>query len=108
VAAHYRVPVMGLANTLHETVYTARGVELIPEFFADLDYDGKGRLIITREHRHVDADAAAQKALRAVRDGVVRSVEGSDVSVRAKTVRIHSDTPNAVEIVRAVHGALFA
>lgn len=108
VAAHYRVPVMGLANTLHETVYTARGVELIPEFFADLDYDGKGRLIITREHRHVDADAAAQKALRAVRDGVVRSVEGSDVSVRAKTVCIHSDTPNAVEIVRAVHGALFA
>ena len=50
VGEHFRVPIFGLAGTLHEEIYTARGLEFRAEFFADLDYDELGNLLITREH----------------------------------------------------------
>ena len=31
-----------------------KGVELIPEFYADLEYDGDGNLILSRVHDAVD------------------------------------------------------
>lgn len=104
----YQVPVMGLAGTLHEEVYTARCVGFQAEFFADLDYDDNGGLIITREHDAVDPAHAADRAVRAVRDGQVISTGGKTLSVRAETVCIHSDTPNAVDIAKAVKAALSA
>ncbi len=102
----YRVPIFGLANTLHEEIYISRGLEFKAEFFADLDYDADGQLLITREHHEVDPREAADRSVRAVADGVVRAVNGVDVAVRADTVCVHSDTPNAVEVVHAVQTAL--
>ncbi|KZY38369.1 lactam utilization protein LamB, partial [Roseovarius sp. HI0049] len=55
----YGVPVTGLAGTLHEEIYTKRGVGFLPEFFADLDYDDDGKLIITRDHEAVAPSLAA-------------------------------------------------
>jgi 5-oxoprolinase (ATP-hydrolysing) subunit A len=81
-------------------------VQFHAEFFADLDYDDKGGLMITREHPVRAAEAVAEQALRAVRDGVVISVGGKELPVRAETVCIHSDTPNVAEIGKAVRSAL--
>ncbi|MCA1242086.1 5-oxoprolinase subunit PxpA [Stappia stellulata] len=102
----FDVPVLGLAGTLHEEVYRARGVGFLAEFFADLDYGDDGSLIITREHHAVDPQVAARRTVSAVREGRVPSINGNPVPVRAETVCIHSDTPNAVEIARAVHAAI--
>ena len=102
----YKVAVLGLANTLHETVYGARGLEFQAEFFADLDYDDDGRLLITREHHAVDPAVAASRVMDAVRTGTIASINGVPLKVRAETVCIHSDTPNAVEIARAVQKAV--
>ena len=103
---HFRVPIFGLAGTLHEEIYKARGLEFRPEFFADLDYDEHGNLLITREHRSVLPREAAFRANRAVEEGLVRSITGEDISVRAETICIHSDTPNAVAIAQAVREVL--
>src|SRR5215469_10660387 len=62
----FNVPVLGMAGTMHEKVYTAEGLGFISEYYADLDYDDEGGLIITREHHAVDPQQAAQKARRAV------------------------------------------
>lgn len=102
----YKVPVLGLANTLHEEIYGQRGVEFQAEFFADLDYDDAGGLVITREHDAVDPATAGQRAADAVRDGKTVSITGAPLQVRAETICIHSDTPNAVDIVQAVKQAL--
>jgi len=102
----FGVPLFGMAGTLHEKVYTARGLSFVSEFYADLEYDDSGGLIITREHHAVDPKTAAERCVRAVEEGKVASTAGNDVPVRAEAVCVHSDTPNAVDIATAVKEAL--
>jgi len=102
----FNVPVLGMAGTMHEKVYTAEGLEFISEYYADLDYADDGSLIITREHAAVDPDLAAERALRAIRQGTAESVNGAKVKVRADCICVHSDTPNAVAVAQAVKAAV--
>jgi UPF0271 protein len=102
----FQVPIMGMAGTLHESVYTARGHGFIAEFYSDLSYRGDGSLIITRQHEAVDPAEAAARSLRAIVEGRTRSVDGNDVAVRADAICVHSDTPNAVAVANAVRAAV--
>jgi 5-oxoprolinase (ATP-hydrolysing) subunit A len=102
----FRVPVMGMFGTMHERVYTAEGLEFISEYYADLDYDDEGMVIITREHKAFDPKGAAERALRAVREGTAMSVNGKEVKVRADCICVHSDTPNATAVAHAVKTAV--
>lgn len=102
----FRVPIFGMVGTLHETIYPARGHAFLAEYYADLDYADDGRVVITREHAAVDPEDAAARTARAVRDGLTRSTGGKDVAVRADTICVHSDTPNAVAVARAVRDTL--
>jgi UPF0271 protein len=102
VGVHYKVPVYGMASTLHEEIYTARGLEFRAEFYADLYYDDDGGLIITREHQAVDPQDAAARSLRAYEEGLTRSISGVDIAVKAEVVCVHSDTPNAIDVAKAV------
>jgi UPF0271 protein len=92
-----------MINTEHERVYPARGHRLIAEFYVDLDYADDGRLIITREHEPVEPAVAADRAVRALKEGLVRSLGGKDIPVRAETICVHSDTPGADVVAKAVH-----
>jgi UPF0271 protein len=102
----FQVPLFGMIGTLHETIYTARGHVFLSEFYADLDYSDAGGLIITREHAAKDPARAAAACTRAIKDGKVTSVGGVDVAVRADTICVHSDTPNAVALAQAVRHAI--
>jgi UPF0271 protein len=102
----FKTPLLGMVGTLHETIYSARGHRFLAEFYADLDYNDDGGLIITREHEAKDPAAAAAKCLRAISEGKVTTVGGRDVRVGAETICVHSDTPNAVAIASAVRGAV--
>ena len=95
-----------LAGTLQEEVYRARGLATVTEYYLDLDYTDDGALIITREHPPRDPNEAARRAVRVARDGIATSVGGRDLTMRAESFCLHSDTPNAAEIARAVHAAL--
>jgi UPF0271 protein len=102
----FKVPIMGMAGTLHEKIYTARGHGFIAEYYCDLSYRADGSLIITREHEAVDPVDAAARSVRAIREGKTLSVDGTDVAVRADAICVHSDTPNAVEVAIAVRDAV--
>jgi UPF0271 protein len=102
----FKVPLFGMIGTLHETIYQARGHKFLSEFYADLDYNDAGGLIITREHHATDEAKAVAACLRAITQGKVTSVGGVDVNVRADTICVHSDTPNAVALAQAVRGAI--
>jgi UPF0271 protein len=102
----FKLPIMGMIGTLHETVYPARGLGFIAEYYADLDYNDDGNLIITREHHAVDPALAAERCLRAVREGKTSSINGREIKVRADAICVHSDTPNAVAVATAVKAAV--
>jgi UPF0271 protein len=102
----FKVPIMGMAGTLHEKVYSARGHGFIAEYYCDLSYRGDGTLIITRKHDAVDPADAAARSVRAIREGKTLSVDGNDVAVRADAICVHSDTPNAVDVAIAVRDAV--
>jgi UPF0271 protein len=102
----FAVPLYGLAGTAHEQVYTARGIPFVAEFYADLDYTAEGKIIITREHDAIDPASAASRVRRAVSEGRVTAVDGTDIPIRADSVCVHSDTPGAVAVAEAVRGVL--
>lgn len=105
-AATLELPVIGVGNCVMEQVFAARGLPLSCEFYADLDYDDRGWQIITMHHQPVDPEAVAAKVLRAVREGRTRSVSGREVPVKADSICVHSDTPGAVAVAKAVWTAL--
>jgi UPF0271 protein len=100
------VPVIAFSDCAMSEVFTRRGVPFTCEFYADLDYDEEGRQVITREHAPVAPEAAAAKVLRAVCEGLTRSFGGGDVKVVAESICVHSDTPGALEVAKAVHAAI--
>ena len=102
----FGVPVLGMAGTNHETVYKARGLDFIAEYYTDLDYTDEGALIITREHVATDPDVAATRAVRVAEEGIASSITGKDIPMRAECFCIHSDTPTAVPLAKAVQNAL--
>ena len=102
----FGVPLFGMKNTLHEKVYSGRGHSFVAEYYADLDYNDDGGLIITREHDPVDPQTAAARSLRAIQEGKTESVNGVDVEVGSDCICVHSDTPNAVEVARTVRQAV--
>ncbi len=102
----FGVPVMGMAGTVHETIYTGRGLAFIPEYYTDLDYTDNGKLIITREHEATDPAEAARRAVRVAREGTATSVNGKSFPMKAECFCIHSDTPTAVPLAQAVREAL--
>jgi UPF0271 protein len=105
-AETFDVPVIGFYNCVQEEVYKERGIPYSCEFYADLDYDDKGWQIITMVHDPVTPDAAASRVLRAIKAGKTKSVNGKDVAVRADSICVHSDTPGAVAVARAVFDAI--
>ena len=102
----FGVPLLGMAGTCHETVYTGRGLPFLAEYYVDLDYDDDGSLIITREHQAKDTAEAVRRAVRAASEGKATSINGKDIPMRADCICVHSDTPGAVVLAKAVYAAL--
>lgn len=100
------VPVMGMARTQHEEVYAGRGLGFLAEYYADLEYDDDGSLVITRRHDAYDPAEVRRRVVRVVRDGVAVTRSGREIAMRADCVCVHSDTPGAAELASAVGDAL--
>jgi UPF0271 protein len=104
----FNVPVFGMANTSHEKVYKdERGLNFIAEFYADLDYDENGKLVIAKgKNAKYDAKIATDRVLRALSEKKVTNTVGKDIDVGCDTICVHSDTPNAVEIIQGIKSAI--
>jgi UPF0271 protein len=94
-----------LLNTDTRRAVEAHGVRLVAEAFVDLDYDADGALVIERVKRAWEPERVAARALRVVREGRIDTSRG-DLVVDARTICLHGDAPNAVQVARAVHERL--
>ena len=97
-----------MANTCHEKIYKEeRGLEFIAEFYADLDHDENGELVIAKgKNAAYDSKIATDRVLRAISEKKVTNTVGKDITIGCDTVCVHSDTPNAVEIITNIRSAL--
>src|SRR5437660_5186503 len=86
----------------------AHGLQIAREIFADRNYLNDGWLVPrTRPDALLhDPKEAAERVLRMLREGKVRSVEGRDVVVRGESICVHGDTPNAVQFARELRSRL--
>ena len=84
------------------------GLQIAREIFADRNYLNDGWLVPrTRPDALLrDPNEAAERVLRMLREGKVRSVEGRDVDVRGETICLHGDTPGAVEFAHELRSHL--
>ena len=104
----FDVSIFGMANTVHEKVYkNERKLDFIAEFYADLDYDEEGKLIISKgQNKSYDPQLAIDRSLRAIKEKKVRNTGGGDTIVGCDTICVHSDTPNAIEIISNLNNAI--
>ena len=82
------------------------GVPFVPEGYVDLDYAGDRALVIERVKQVRDPDTMAERAVRLVTEGVVQTLDGTDLELEARSICIHGDAPNAPQIAGAVRRAL--
>ncbi|MBI5863228.1 MAG: LamB/YcsF family protein [Planctomycetes bacterium] len=103
-----RLILVGQSGAIALGVWGKMGFQVAAEAFADRRYEADGSL---RDRRHADAVLAtsadaAQQAVRIATGAGVLTPTGSIVPVRADTICLHSDTPDAPAKARAVRDAL--
>ena len=77
------------------------------KFNADLDYDENGKLVIAKgKNAKYDSRIATDRVLRALSEKKVTNTVGKDIDVGCDTICVHSDTPNAVEIIKGIKSAI--
>jgi 5-oxoprolinase (ATP-hydrolysing) subunit A len=86
------------------------GLAVVHEGFVDRNYLPDGRLVPRSEPDALITDpaVAAPRAVRMARDGVVTAIDGTDIAMRIASLCVHSDTPGAVELARAVRSEMSA
>jgi UPF0271 protein len=105
-----RLVLFGLAGSELVRASEQAGLKTANEVFADRTYQADGSLT-PRTHPDAmihDVQTAVAQVTRMVREGRVRSQQGSDVPVQADTLCIHGDEPNAVEFAKRIRQALDA
>jgi UPF0271 protein len=86
----------------------ARGLRVAEEVFADRTYQADGSLTPRSRTGALiqDKDAVVAQVLRMIHDGKVRATDGVDVAIKADTICLHGDGPNAVALAQRLNAEL--
>lgn len=85
----------------------AAGLTVVFEAFADRAYNADGSLVARSTPGAVLTDPAqvARRMVRLVTEGVITTIDGVELELRAGSICVHSDTPTAVAIATALRAA---
>jgi UPF0271 protein len=102
--------ILAIDNSAQAEMAEDLGFRTVREAYADRAYQPSGLLVPRQMPGAVlhDRDAIAQRAVRLAERGEIIAVDGSVITTRAQSLCIHGDTPDAVEIARAVKAGLAA
>ena len=89
-------------------VFEAAGFQVAAEAFAYRRYEADGTLRARRfsDSLIIDPDVAVRQVIQIVERCTVTAVDGTEVPLRAQTICIHGDNPEAVPIAAAVSKAV--
>lgn len=84
------------------------GLRTANEVFADRTYQMDGTLTPRRQKDAliIDEEQAVSQVIRMIKEGHVRSLQGTDVEIQADTICIHGDGVHALEFARNIHQTL--
>ncbi len=102
------LPILGQPNSALLRRAAAAGLRAVVEAFADRGYAQDGTLVPRSQPGAVlhDPDQVADRVDRLVTDGRLRAVDGTDLQIRAESICVHGDTPEAVQMAIRVRAAL--
>ena len=108
VAVDPSLPVMGLPGSAFLRIAADSGLRTVSEAFADRAYTPEGHLLSRREPGSVlhDPGEVAARMVRLAVEGRITAVDGTEIEVRADSICTHGDSPDAVDIARALRAAL--
>ena len=80
------------------------GLACASEVFADRAYEPDGSLVPRSRPGSMikDADEAARRVIRMVKEGKVQAIDGQDISIRADSVCVHGDSRSALDFVKRI------
>jgi UPF0271 protein len=80
------------------------GLPIVREAFADRAYNPDATLVARSRHGAMITDPAeaAERMVRLVTEGRVRTIDGGDLVLEADSICVHSDTSTAVAIATAL------
>lgn len=99
-----------LAGSESEKAGLEKGLKVASEVFADRNYQPDGSLT-PRSHQHAmieDSDLAIKRVIRMIKEGKVAAIDGTDIAIKADTICVHGDSPQALEFVTKLNTALKA
>ena len=96
--------IMCLSGSLMVKILEDMGLKVVQEAFADRTYERDGGLRDRRSDRALitDPQKAADQARSIIEDKKIITFDGSEISLEAQTLCVHSDTPNAIAIAQEV------
>jgi UPF0271 protein len=97
-----------LARSELVTAGRTRGLVVAQEVFADRSYQSDGSLTPRTDAGALinDEEQVVAQVLQMVRSGTVRATDGTHVKIKADTVCLHGDGPNAVKLAVALRREL--
>ena len=98
----------GLAGSQLVQAGESLGLRTAHEVFADRTYQADGALTSRDQPDALisDAQLAADRIVRLLQTGLLRSQQGSDIALRADTICIHGDHPHAADFARSLRERL--
>jgi len=98
------ISLMGLAGSEMEKQAGIHDLPFIAEAFADRSYSKNGGLVSRKEKEAVihEPEKAAEQVFNIVVNHEVYCLDGTKISIKADSICIHGDNPEAVSILRAI------
>lgn len=104
---HPDVAVLTLPDSALSQLAKAAGIPVFHEAFADRAYLATGQLVPRSQPGAVLCHQAALKqSLRLINTGTVISIEQQEISLKADSLCLHGDSPEALQLVRELSAAL--
>ncbi|RSN62220.1 LamB/YcsF family protein [Streptomyces sp. WAC 04229] len=104
------LPVLGLPGSRVLERAAEAGLPAVPEAFADRAYTDQATLVPRGQEGAVvtEPDSVVARSVELARSGRVTARSGAVVTVRARSLCVHGDTPGAVDLARRVRERLEA
>lgn len=99
---------VGLANSEMIKAGKKIGLKVANEVFADRAYNPDGTLVSRSKEGAVihDTDLAIARVIRMIKEGKVQAINGEDIDIKADSICVHGDNPQAVDFVESIRKEL--